>query len=51
LRVLTYAGSDRAGLEEHFQDHDLILTTYGLLRRDVEILRAVTWRCAILDES
>jgi SNF2 family DNA or RNA helicase len=51
VRVLTYAGSGRGGLETHFQDHDLILTTYGLLRRDVEILRETPWRCVILDES
>lgn len=51
LRVLTYTGQGRAGLEEQFQEHDLVLTTYGLLRRDVEVLRAVEWTCLILDES
>ncbi len=51
LRVMTYSGLDRAGLAEHFAEHDLVLTTYGLMRRDVETLRGVSWRCLILDES
>ncbi len=51
LRVLSYFGVDRSGAESHFQEHDLVLTTYGLLRRDVDILHRVRWRCLILDES
>jgi superfamily II DNA or RNA helicase len=51
LRVLTYAGPDRADLHALFRDHDLVLTTYGLLRRDADILRRTEWACVILDES
>lgn len=51
LSVLSYAGLDRSGLESSFTEHDLVLTTYGLLRRDIEILRQMHWRCVILDES
>ncbi len=51
LSVLSYAGLDRNGLEKAFGEHDLVLTTYGLLRRDIEILRQIRWRCLILDES
>lgn len=51
LAVLTYAGLDRKGLEESMPAHDLVLTTYGLLRRDIQILMDVPWRCLILDES
>jgi len=51
LSVLPYAGLDRAGLAASFSEHDLVLTTYGLLRRDIEVLRPIRWRCLILDES
>lgn len=51
LRVLTYAGTGRSGLDGRFQDHDLVLTTYGLLRRDADIMRRTHWECVILDES
>jgi hypothetical protein len=51
LRVLTYAGLDRANQAKFFQESDLVLTTYGLLRRDVEVLSKMPWRRLILDES
>ena len=51
IRVLTYAGLDRSIHIDSIEKHDLILTTYGLLRRDVAILRKVPWRWLILDES
>ena len=51
LKVLTYAGLDRAGHVTRFEEYDIVLTTYGLLRRDVETLRETRWRCLILDES
>lgn len=51
LRVLPYAGAGRTALVAAFAQQDVVLVTYGLLRRDVEILRRVRWRCLILDES
>ena len=51
IRVLTYAGLARSIHIDSIEKHDLILTTYGLLRRDVAILRKVPWRWLILDES
>lgn len=51
LRVLAYAGLERSEQADHFEEYDLVLTTYGLLRRDVETLGKTRWRCLILDES
>ncbi|MFW5837928.1 MAG: DEAD/DEAH box helicase, partial [Desulfovibrionaceae bacterium] len=51
LKVLAYTGLDRKQHAESLADYDLVLTTYGLLRRDVETLRDVQWSWAILDES
>jgi SNF2 family DNA or RNA helicase len=36
---------------EHFDDHDVIVTTYGTLRRDAALLKDVTFDYAILDEA
>ncbi len=51
LRVATYAGPGRAALLERPRDHDLLLTTYGTLRRDILALREVTFDCLVLDEA
>jgi superfamily II DNA or RNA helicase len=51
LRVLDHVGSGRLPPGEHFQDYDLILTTYGTLRRDVVTLRHVHFDWVILDEA
>ena len=51
LRVLDYSGLDRASLRAQFDDYDVILITYGILRRDIVELRKVPFDYAILDES
>jgi hypothetical protein len=51
LKVLAYTGLDRKQHADALADYDLVLTTYGLLRRDVETLRDVRWSWVILDES
>jgi SNF2 family DNA or RNA helicase len=51
LRVLDYTGLDRAGRLEEFDQYDLIVTTYGILRRDIVRLKDVPFDYAILDES
>ncbi|HEX4498205.1 MAG TPA: SNF2-related protein [Thermoanaerobaculia bacterium] len=49
LRMLDYTGSDRA--DRPFTDCDVVLTTYGTLRKDVAALRAVEFDYLILDEA
>ncbi|MEE9395316.1 MAG: SNF2-related protein [Planctomycetota bacterium] len=51
LKVLDYSGSDRKNLVAEFSNHDLVITTYGLMRRDIEVLREQEFGCLILDES
>lgn len=51
LRVLVYAGSDRHRLLARLDDVDLVLITYGVLRRDIEVLRKKRFHYVILDES
>ncbi|MDX2167258.1 MAG: DEAD/DEAH box helicase, partial [Deltaproteobacteria bacterium] len=52
LRVLLLtSGKERHALREEIPNHDLIITTYALLRRDAEDWRAVGLGAAILDEA
>ncbi len=51
LRVLDHTGAGRIPPGAHFADHDLVLTTYGTLRRDVAALKDVAFDYVILDEA
>ncbi len=51
LRVLTYHGLDRKRVRDAFESHDLVVTSYGILRRDIDFLRGVPFTYVILDES
>ena len=51
LRILTYTGTYRDKNVEQFQDYDLILTSYGIVRLDTELLKTYYFDYIILDES
>ena len=51
LRVLDHTGISRLPPGEHFQDVDLVVTTYGVLRRDIAELAAIPFDYAVLDEA
>ena len=51
LRVLDHSGVNRGKTLDHLADYDLILTTYGTLRRDAEQFRQFRFDCVILDEA
>ncbi len=51
LRVLDYTGIGRSALRDQLEQHDLIVTTYGTLRRDIAKLKDTRFDYAILDES
>lgn len=54
LPILRHYGTERARSPEAFADGQagaVVLTTYGLLRRDAEVLSAVDWAVAVLDEA
>ncbi|MCL2448419.1 MAG: DEAD/DEAH box helicase, partial [Polyangiaceae bacterium] len=51
LRVLVLHGPARGKLVASIAKSDLVITTYGLLRRDIDDLAAIRFRCAILDEA
>ncbi|MGH7215179.1 MAG: DEAD/DEAH box helicase, partial [Tepidisphaeraceae bacterium] len=51
LRLLDQTGTGRARRVDHFDDYDLVLTTYGTLRRDAGYLKDVDFDYIVLDES
>lgn len=51
VKVLIHADLDRIRDVAEFEGYDLVLTTYGIMRRDVDILATYRFHYVILDES
>jgi SNF2 family DNA or RNA helicase len=51
LKVLSYTGTQRIKDNRLFSKYDLVLTSYGITRMDVEILKGFYFNYIILDES
>ncbi len=51
LKVMVHAGADRAANTMQFSGADIVLTTYGTMRNDVEMLENYPFNYLILDES
>ena len=51
LRLLEYFNQDRTKDPAIFNRYDVVITTYGIMRRDLELLRKYTFQHVILDES
>lgn len=51
LKILTHAGLNRDRNALHFNDFDIIITSYGIMRRDIYFLKDFKFHYVILDES
>ncbi|MBB6430144.1 DEAD/DEAH box helicase [Algisphaera agarilytica] len=51
LKVLAYSGPDRAAMLPKFDDYDLVVTSFGLMRRDIDKLKEKAFDYAVLDEA
>ncbi len=51
LRFLCYTGSNREKSTDEFDKYDVVLTSYGVLRNDIDILSNYFYEFVILDES
>jgi len=51
LRYHIYYGADRTLTAEQFLENDVIISSYGAIRNDVEELRRFEWHYIFLDES
>ncbi|MEO1053892.1 MAG: SNF2-related protein [Bacteroidota bacterium] len=51
LKTFTYTGTQRKKDIEQFNDYDIIITSYGITRLDIELLSKYYFNYVILDES
>ena len=51
LKVLDFTGVGRKDRWEHIQQHDIVITTYGTMRRDAPQLREIHFDTIVLDEA
>lgn len=51
LTCLKLSGIERKGLFKEIPNHDIVITSYALVRRDIEKLKKINFRYVILDES
>lgn len=51
LRILVYSGGQRLKDSAQFAKYDLVLTSYGITRLDLEVLKDFPFNYVILDES
>ncbi|WP_442794278.1 DEAD/DEAH box helicase [Pelobium manganitolerans] len=51
LKVYTYTGAFREKHSSNFHNYDVIITTYGITRVDIDLLSEVYFHYIILDES
>lgn len=51
LKLITHTGQFRDKTASRFKRHDVVLTTYGILRRDLELFKGFQFHYIILDES
>ncbi len=51
LKVVRYAGAGRTQVLTELQEADVVVTTYGTLRADIDRLKGVDFDVAIIDEA
>lgn len=51
VKILDHSGGNRLKPGKHFSDYDIVLTTYGILRRDILHMKDLKFDYCILDEA
>jgi SNF2 family DNA or RNA helicase len=51
LKTIEYSGIGRAAQRPNLAKHDIVLTTYGTLRRDISLLKEIPFEYVVLDEA
>jgi superfamily II DNA or RNA helicase len=51
LKTLVLEGADRAARFKSIRDVDMVVTSYALLRRDIDTLREINFSSVVLDEA
>ncbi len=51
MSFLVYTGTNREKLRSEFSSSQLVFCSYGVLRRDIEILKSIPFATVVLDEA
>lgn len=51
LKVLNYTGKDRALIYDQISESDLVITTYPVVRADIQLLKHTPFELAVVDEA
>jgi SNF2 family DNA or RNA helicase len=51
FKILDHTGAERIKARAHFEEHDIVLTTYGTLLNDIIHLKDTNFRLIVLDEA
>ena len=51
VKISTYVGASRGTLQEHYDQSDLIISSYGILRNDLAQFQKLQFLYLVLDES
>lgn len=51
LKILLHAGTERSRQNKHFAAYDLVITSYPILSRDLELFRSFYFNYIVLDEA
>ncbi len=51
LNAVQFNGNNRQELAKSLKDHDVLVTSYGLLIQETELLSSIEWNMIVLDEA
>ncbi|MEM6792731.1 MAG: DEAD/DEAH box helicase [Acidobacteriota bacterium] len=51
LKIARYHGTERRAMLDEVDQHDVLITTYGTMRRDIQLLRKIDFHLLVLDEA
>lgn len=51
IPFFVHHGNNREGLSDHFRPHTIVLTTYGVVRREEEVFASRQWGMVVVDEA
>ena len=51
LKLVVLHGSERKALFSEIESHDIVMTSYALVARDLDVYQAVAFGCVIIDEA
>ncbi|MGE4169985.1 MAG: DEAD/DEAH box helicase [Candidatus Margulisiibacteriota bacterium] len=50
-KCVIYSGSNRSSLVKSFNTADIVVTSFGILKNDLELFSAIPWQAMIIDEA